>query len=88
MAGGEEFHLASRYSYLIIQCYSCGQFLIAKSGQKNKLCTYCNTRLKMRRVKVLAGTPTAGTASELVMALKEKSSTTLKQAYRSEKNGL
>ena len=57
--------------YLIIQCYSCGKLLLAKGGQKTKLCTYCNTRLNLSRVKILARAPTARAASRLIIALKD-----------------
>ena len=72
MIGTEKSEPVSQYHFLVIQCYSCGQFLIAKSGQKNKLCTYCNTRINVFRVKLLARASTAVAASEIVKALKEK----------------
>ncbi len=75
MNGAQAFKTISRYRYLIIQCYSCGQLLIAKSGQKKKLCTYCNTRLNVPRTKILTRAQTAKTASEIVMVLKETRNT-------------
>jgi len=63
---------APQHPYLIIQCYSCGKLLLARSGQKTKLCTYCNTRLNIFRVRVLARAPTAKAASRIVIALKDR----------------
>lgn len=60
-----------QHPYLIIQCYSCGKLLLAKRGQKTKLCTYCNTRLNLFRVKILARAPTAVAASRIIIALKD-----------------
>ncbi|MDQ1280495.1 MAG: hypothetical protein QG670_1758 [Thermoproteota archaeon] len=57
--------------YMIIQCYSCGELLLAKGGQKTKLCTYCNTNLNLLRVRILARAPTARAASRIVIALKD-----------------
>jgi len=64
-----------QFNYLIVQCYSCGQLLLAKAGQKSKICTYCGARLKLNRVKILSRARTAREASEIVRALKRKSKT-------------
>ena len=61
-----------QFNYLIIQCYSCGQLLLAKAGQKTKVCTYCGARLNLSRVKILSRVGTAREASETVRALKRK----------------
>jgi len=71
MTGLEKTEQKLQYLYLVIQCYSCGQLLIAKKGQKSKLCTYCNTRLTVFRAKTLAKTSTASIASEAVKTLKK-----------------
>ena len=60
-----------QHQYLVIQCYSCGKLLLAKRGQKTKLCTYCNTRLNVLRVKILARAPTARAAFKIIIVLKE-----------------
>lgn len=61
-----------QYNYLIIQCYSCGQLLLAKAGQKTKVCTYCGARLNLNRVKIVSRAETAKEASETVRALKKE----------------
>ena len=61
-----------QFNYLIIQCYSCGQLLLAKVGQKTKVCTYCGARLNLNRVKILSRAGTAREASETVRTLKRK----------------
>ena len=71
MTDAEKSEHVSQYNYLIIQCHSCGQLLIAKNGQKNKLCIYCNIRLSVPRAKVIAETPTSRAASEIVKILKK-----------------
>ena len=57
--------------YEILQCSSCGNILIAKKGQRTKLCTYCNTRLNLSKVKVLAEAPNSREASKIAIALKD-----------------
>ncbi|RLI44405.1 hypothetical protein DRO61_12210 [Candidatus Bathyarchaeota archaeon] len=58
--------------YSIIQCYSCGHLLLSKSGQKTKRCSYCNIRLKINKVKILAQVKSASDASRTIIALKQK----------------
>jgi len=59
-------------NYFIIQCYSCGQLLLAKAGQKTKACTYCGARLNLSHVKILSRARTAKEASEIIKALKRE----------------
>jgi len=61
-----------QFNYFIVQCYSCGQLLLAKAGQKSKVCTYCGARLKLNHVKILSRARTAREASEIVRALKRE----------------
>jgi LSD1 subclass zinc finger protein len=58
--------------YLIIKCSSCGNVLLAKRGQKTKYCFFCNTKLKMSRVRILAEAPTSFKASQIARIIKNK----------------
>jgi uncharacterized Zn finger protein (UPF0148 family) len=58
--------------YLVIVCYNCGQFLLAKTGQKTRRCPYCETQLVLHKAKNVAHTKTAQEASSLIRALKRK----------------
>jgi len=58
--------------YLVIVCYNCGQFLLAKTGQKTRRCPYCETRLVLDKTKKVAHTKTAQEASSVIRALKRK----------------
>jgi DNA-directed RNA polymerase subunit RPC12/RpoP len=58
--------------YSIIQCYSCGNLLLSMDGQKTKQCPYCNVRLKVSKVKILAHVESATDASRTIIALKQK----------------
>ena len=68
----KRLNFASQHHYLIIQCYSCGNLLLAKDEQKTKKCTYCSTKLNLGKVRVLAKAESATDASEAVKALKYK----------------
>jgi len=58
--------------YSVILCYNCGQFLLAKTGQKTRRCPYCETRLALGKAKKVAQTKTAQEASSVIRALKRK----------------
>jgi len=58
--------------YSVILCYNCGQFLLAKTGQKTRRCPYCETRLVLDKAKKVAHTKTAQEASNTIRALKKK----------------
>lgn len=56
--------------YVVIACYNCGQFLLAKIGQKTKRCPYCETRLVLEKAKKVGSVENAQQALDLVQALK------------------
>jgi len=58
--------------YIVIVCYKCGQFLLAKTGQKTRQCPYCEARLVFDKTRKVAHTKTAQEASNLIRALKRK----------------
>lgn len=58
--------------YIILQCKACGNLLIARQGQKTKRCTYCNTRLNLGKVRLLAEASTSREASRIAMTLKDR----------------
>lgn len=58
--------------YVVIVCYGCGQFLLAKPNQKTKRCPYCAARLSLVKVKKVAQARTAQEASNYIRALKSK----------------
>ncbi|MEE8323647.1 MAG: DUF1922 domain-containing protein, partial [Candidatus Bathyarchaeia archaeon] len=61
-----------REVYIILQCSSCGNILIARKGQKTKLCTYCNTRLNLHKVRLLAEALNSREASRIAMNIKDR----------------
>ncbi|MHA2069030.1 MAG: DUF1922 domain-containing protein [Candidatus Thorarchaeota archaeon] len=58
--------------HIILQCRSCGNVLIARKGQKTKLCTYCNTRLNLHKVRILAEASNSREASRIAMIIKDR----------------
>jgi len=58
--------------YVVIVCYSCGRFLLAKNIQKTKRCPYCAGRLTLIKAKKVAHVKTAQEASNYIRALKNK----------------
>ena len=58
--------------YVVIVCYKCGQFLLAKADQKTRQCAYCEKRLILDKTKKVASAKTAQEASVLIRALKRK----------------
>jgi len=59
--------------YVVIVCYGCGRFLLAKATQKTKRCPYCAAQLKLVKAKKVAHLKTAQEASHYIRALKGKS---------------
>jgi DNA-directed RNA polymerase subunit RPC12/RpoP len=57
---------------LIIVCSKCGNFFLAKDGQKTRTCPYCGTRVDVRRAKKVASAKNAFLASEMLRKLKTK----------------
>jgi rRNA maturation endonuclease Nob1 len=60
--------------YVVIICYGCGRFLLAKAAQKTKTCPYCAAQLKLVKAKKVAHLKTAQEASHYIRALKRESS--------------
>ena len=58
--------------YVVIVCYNCGQFLLAKTEQKTKRCPYCETRLVLEKAKKVASAKNTQQALNLVQALKRR----------------
>ena len=58
--------------YMVVVCYKCGRFLLAKAGQKTRRCPYCDTRLVLDKTKKVAHVKTAQEASDFIRALKRK----------------
>lgn len=56
--------------YVVIVCYGCGRFLLAKGAQKTKCCPYCAARLKLVSAKKIVHVKTAQEASNYIRALK------------------
>lgn len=58
--------------HVIVVCYKCGHYLIAKSDQKTRTCPSCSTKLKMIKTKKIVQTKTAKEASIYIRELKKK----------------
>jgi len=58
--------------YFVLVCYNCGQFLLAKTGQKTKWCPYCDARLALEKARKVGSARDAYQALNLVQALKTK----------------
>jgi len=58
--------------YMVVVCYNCGRFLLAKIGQKTKRCPYCGTRLVLRRAKKVASAKGSREALNLIQTLKKE----------------
>jgi DNA-directed RNA polymerase subunit RPC12/RpoP len=58
--------------YVVIVCYGCGRFLLAKAAQKTKTCPYCAARLELVKAKKAAHLKTAQEASRYIRELKRK----------------
>lgn len=56
----------------IIECSKCHGLLIAGKNQKTKICTYCNTRLLIYKVKKVGHAKNAFEASIIIKNLKQK----------------
>jgi DNA-directed RNA polymerase subunit RPC12/RpoP len=58
--------------YVVVGCYQCGRFLLARTNQKTRSCPYCETRLVLDKTKKLAYVKTAQEASQFLRALKRE----------------
>jgi len=56
--------------YVVIVCYSCGRFLLAKADQKTRRCPHCKARLILAKTKKVAQAKSAREASNRIRALK------------------
>jgi DNA-directed RNA polymerase subunit RPC12/RpoP len=56
--------------YVVVVCYGCGRFLLAKGNQKTKRCPYCDVRLTLDKTKKLVHVKTAQEASNYLRELK------------------
>ena len=57
--------------YILIVCYHCGQFLLAKTGQKTRRCSYCKARLILYKTRKVMQAETAQEASNKIRILKQ-----------------
>jgi len=64
--------------YVVVVCYGCGRFLLAKGTQKTKTCPYCEARLTLDKTKKLVHVKTAQEASNYLRALKNRQLNTRK----------
>ena len=58
--------------YMIVVCYKCGHYLLAKSNQKTRTCPSCSTKLKLVKIKKVAQIKTAQEASNYIRELKRR----------------
>ncbi|WNZ29066.1 MAG: DUF1922 domain-containing protein [Candidatus Bathyarchaeota archaeon] len=58
--------------YIVLVCYNCGHYLLAKKFQKTKLCPYCSSRLNLSKTKKVVQAKTAQEASLYIRNLKIK----------------
>jgi hypothetical protein len=58
--------------YMVVVCYGCGRFLLARGAQKTKMCPYCAVRLTLTKAKKVAYLETAREASDYIRELKGK----------------
>lgn len=63
--------------YLVIICYKCGQFLLAKTDQKTRTCPHCGVRLVLEKTKRVAEAKSAEEASNLIRVLKRRKAASL-----------
>ena len=59
-------------STIIIVCNQCGGLFLATEGQKMKTCSYCGTRVDVRKAKKLAAAKSAFEASKILRDIKSR----------------
>jgi DNA-directed RNA polymerase subunit RPC12/RpoP len=64
--------------YVVVVCYGCGRFLLAKGAQKTKRCPYCEAQLTLDKTKKMVHVKTAQEASNCIRALKNRQMNTRK----------
>ncbi|KPV62307.1 MAG: hypothetical protein AOA65_1931 [Candidatus Bathyarchaeota archaeon BA1] len=57
--------------YMVIVCYTCGRFLLAKVGQKTRRCPYCEARVVLEKARRVAYAKSAQEASNIIRTLKK-----------------
>lgn len=58
--------------YIVVICYKCGHFLLARSDQKTRTCPSCSAKLKLIKTKKLAHIKNAQEASKYIRELKRR----------------
>jgi hypothetical protein len=54
---------------IVVRCVKCGRPLIARLGQKRKLCTYCGTGLNLAKLRIFAVADSSAEARRVVLAM-------------------
>jgi DNA-directed RNA polymerase subunit RPC12/RpoP len=67
---------------LIINCPTCGGFLLAAENQKTRTCPYCGSRIELRRANKVASAESAFEASEILRELKDKRQSNVRRRNR------
>jgi len=60
-------------AFIIVVCSRCGRYLIAKSRQKTKTCSYCGFKLMVEKAKKIKYAESAQEASLVLRKLKTNS---------------
>jgi len=58
--------------YAVLVCYNCGRLVLARDGQKTRLCPHCESRLIIEKTKRVAFAKSAREATELIRTMKLK----------------
>ncbi len=56
--------------FLVVRCLRCGQPLLARGGQRSKLCTYCGAHLNLAKLRIFAVASSSTEARHIVQAMK------------------
>jgi DNA-directed RNA polymerase subunit RPC12/RpoP len=56
--------------YVVIICYNCGKFLLAKNSQKTKKCNYCSAKLALIKARKVIFIKNPQEASKYIRSLK------------------
>ncbi len=58
--------------YIVIVCYKCGNFLLARCDQKTRTCPSCSAKLNLIKTKKVANIKNAQEASKYIRELKRR----------------
>ena len=58
--------------FVVIKCKKCGNYMLAKVGQKTRTCPNCGQRNNLRELKVFGRTKSSREAVQLIQHLKER----------------